>query len=360
MRPAKMARTRKWPRRNKPASRIVAGFPWETVFKFLVDHPRSMILMHMVDKNLRFQLINDHRLWTAIFKRHVYRIQYVFKRVDSAEFPGLRLFKSGLHGVPVHTGPIKGDKCQDPFPPDFDEIFTRYVRKAFGLMYGQRCGLCGCRYHHEVYWSLRMRVCKLCMAGNTITTWELFHKYGVHYTDIVRTLVGKVFFFYMPMCVGQDRMPSYSSRTADLTYKRSMLVLWLPHLERILHLPDLHRQQQARRAGAQRLCAVFRRLWIYHLRSEYAKKGLYGRRSIDNLMMMLYHMERKRVAERYHSQTMLDTYTPGACEWAFLGSSRCGTSRHQKLNGSSKHSIYNLIDKWEDTTVHASQSPLGI
>ena len=349
MRPAKMRCIRRWSRREKAPPRLVARFPWEIVFGFMVGHHRSLILMQMVDRNLRHQLINNHALWVTIFKRHVYRMPYVTKRVHCSEYPSLRLVKSGLTGVPVHTGLVKGDGSKYNFAPDFEEMFTRYVRKTFGLLYGQRCGLCGCRYHHEAYWSLQMRVCKLCMAGNTISSWELFNKYGVHCTDIMRHIAGKVFFFYMPVCTVQDRMSFCAARTVDLTHKRNTLFFWLPHMKSLFDFPQLHRQQQASRASAQLLCAVIKRAWVNRLRSEYAKTGKMGRRSIDNMMMALYRVERRRIAEALKSQMQYDHFTPGGGSWAFSGPSHCGVTRHERIHGESLQSVYNLIDRFEDT-----------
>ncbi len=134
MRPAKMARTRKWPRRNKPAPRIVAGFPWETVFKFLVDHPRSMILMHMVDKNLWFQLINDHHLWSQCGLRYSNGMSTEFNTFSSvstrpsflASGSSSQVFTACLF-TPVQS---KATSAKTPPPP----ISMRYSRAMSGRL----------------------------------------------------------------------------------------------------------------------------------------------------------------------------------------------------------------------------------
>ena len=64
-------------------------------------------------------------------------------------------------------------------PPTFNDFFTSNVRRA------TRCSMCGCRYRHEPYWSLRMRVCRLCMEANTVSSEELCFKYWVDYSDLI-------------------------------------------------------------------------------------------------------------------------------------------------------------------------------
>lgn len=348
MRPHRMPPPRRWARRPKVSSCLVAGFPWEVVFKHLCTHPRSLILLQMVDKNLAHAICTNHALWRSVFKRDVYRAAYATREVKQSRYPGLKLCKSGVTGVPVHMGPIRGDPDDHRLAPNFDAVFSAYVRKAFALMHGQRCGLCGCRWHHEAYWSLGMRVCRLCMAGNTVTNWELADKYGVHFFDVLRSLGGKVFYFLAAAGVGQDRSHPFSVRRSDLVHRRHVWVFWRPHLETCLDLPALYREQQDRRAAALLLCAVVRRARVRGLRAEFAGRGRQSRRTVDCLVMALYREERTRLAWQSRALWDSDSFCHGAGDWGFAGQPRCGVTRHQRMHGESKHTLATYLFRWED------------
>ena len=348
MRPHKMPRVRRWACRDKVSACLVSNFPWEIVFRHLVGHPRSLILMQMVDKNLSHTIRSDEALWRSVFRSHVFRSAYASNEIKQARFPGLRLYKSGLTGVPVHMGILRGDPDDYKLPACFDAVFSAYVRKAFALLYGQRCGLCGCRWHHEPYWSLGMRLCRLCVSGNVVSGWELFNTYGVHFYDIINEIKGKVFYFMQQCGVAQDKTPAFRVRSVDLSHKLSVWVFWRPHLQTCLDLPALYRQQQQRRVAALLLCAVVRRSRVLGLRREFGHYGKQGRRSFDCLVMALYKEERRRELAGETSRLGQPTFVPGGGDWAFGGSGRLGRSRHECFHGETKYMLASALFRWED------------
>lgn len=348
MRPHKMQRGRRWACRDKVSACLVANFPWEIVFKHLMWHPRSLILMQMVDKNLSHAIRSNDALWRSVFRSHVYRTAHAVVEVRQIAYPGLRLYKCGVTGVAVHMGCIRGDPDDHALPFGFDAVFSAYVRKAFALLYGQRCGLCGCRWHHEPYWSLGMRVCRLCVSGNVVSGWELFDTYGVHFYDIIKQIGGRVFYFMQQCGVGQDKTPAFRVRPIDLIQKMSVWVFWRPHLEKCLDLPALYKQQQAKRSAALLLCAVVRRSRVLGLRREFGYYGRHGRRSFDCLMMALYKEERRREVAQDASRLSLSTYVPGGGDWAFNGTGRLGRSRHEHFHRESKYVLATALFRHED------------
>ena len=343
-------RTREWKRRDKVSACTSANFPWEVVFQILlVKSPRSLVLLQMVDKNLRSLLAAERTIWIRIFKRFLFSTAYLTNKVVSPEHPLLNLYKGGLNGIPVHMGRIRTDPDGASLPPEFDASFASYVRKAFALHCVDRCGLCGCRHRHDAYWSLGMRVCQLCMADNTLSSWELVDKYGVHYFDIMRDISGKVFYFRLPASVKQHRVAFHTERSCQLMSKSSLslLMFWRPHLEKLLDLPALYREQRLRREATWYLCAVLRRSRVYRLRCEHAKRPL---RSPDCLVMALFGEERKRRCVPYKGRWEMSSsyFTPGDGSWAFWEAPRCGRSRHQRRHGERVEALASHIAKWED------------
>ena len=351
MKRRKPPRTREWKRRDKVSACTSTNFPWEVVFQILlVKSPRSLVILQMVDKNLRSLLAAERTIWIRIFKRYIYSTAYVNTKVFSSEHPLLNLHKSGLNGIPVHIGKIRTDPDGASLPPEFDASFAAYVRKAFALHSVDRCGLCGCRHRHDAYWSLGMRVCQLCMAENSISSWELVDKYGVHYSDIMRDISGKVFYFRLPASLKQHRVAFHSERSCQVMSKSNTLMFWRPHLEKILDLPGLYQEQKLKREAAKRLCAVLRRARVYHLRCEHSKHPL---RSPDWLVMRIFSEERKRRCLPYIGRwKTYSTYlNPGDGSWAFWETPVCGKSRHHRRHGEFLGILASHIVNWEDIVV---------
>lgn len=351
MKRRKPPRTREWKRRDKVSACTSANFPWETVFQILFrTSPRSLVLLQMVDRNLRAVLAAERMLWVRIFRRHLFSTAYLTTKVHSPEYPGLNLHKGGLNGIPVHMGRIRTDPDGASLTQEFDKSFTSYTRKAFALSCVDRCGLCGCRHRHDAYWSLGMRVCQLCMAENTVSCWELVDKYGVHYYDIIRDITGKVFYFFMPASLKQGRMAFHTARGSQVTSKAMLLMFWRPHLEKVLDLPGLYQEQKGRRKGVELLSAVIRRARVHSLRCEHAKRPL---RSLDCLVMKLYEGERKRLCAPYAGKWDVSSsyIRPGDGAWAFWESPVCCKSRHQHRHGELAQALAAHIAKWEDIVV---------
>ena len=348
--PRRAATTRQWARRSKPSMWLIANFPWEVVFKHLQRHSRSLILMHMVNKHLAGLLRNDHALWLQVFKRDVYRGAHATSEVRQTRYPGLRLFKAGVTGIPMHHGSVRGDHDDHKLAPGFDQVFTAYVRRAFALQNGHRCGLCGCRWHHDPYWSLGMRVCKLCMAGNLVSSWELLDRYGVHYSDVARKLGhGRVFYFFQQFTVSSDHTPPYGALPADHFQKRHMWVFWRPHLAAVLDLPALYQEQKLRKAAAKFLSAVARRARVWVLRCEYGPGGGGERKSLDAMLIALNREERRSAVVQPWTGWRGDYPSIGGPDWAFLGGSRSGRSRHETRWKESRHSLASFMFAWEDS-----------
>jgi hypothetical protein len=351
MRRRKPPRTREWKRRDKVSACTSTNFPWETVFLWLFSKsPRSLVMLQMVDKNLRGLLAQEQTMWVRVYRRYLMSLTaYLTTKVPSPQYPGLSLYKNGLTGIPVHMGKIRTDVDGAArslrLPPEFDKAFSDYVRKAFALKCVDRCGLCGCRHRHNAYWSLGMRVCQLCMAENTLSNWELFKVYGVHYYDIMREITGKVFCFSAPVAVKQ-----HCAHLQLATSKATPIMFWFPHLEKVLGMPALYQEQKRRLAAAEVLCAVLRRSRVYGLRRKHAKHPL---RSPDCLVMRIFNEERKRVVSPYSGRwDVCSAYVnPGDGAWAFWERPVCGKSRHSLRHGEPVQDLAAHLAKWEDVGV---------
>jgi hypothetical protein len=352
MKRRKPPRTREWKRRDKVSACTSTNFPWELVFQILfAESPRSLILLQMVCKSLRLTLAAERLLWERVFKKFLFYTSYNTVKVYSSEYPFLSLYKPGLVGVAVHMGRLRTDPDGGSLVPEFDESFCAYTRKAFALTLVDRCGLCGCRHRHEAYWSLGMRVCKLCMSENTISNWELVDKYGVHYYDIIRGITGKVFYFCIQATLGESRLPFNTAMDFHVIGKRHLLMFWRPHLEKLLDLPKLYQEQKQRKACVVFLCAILRRMRVYNIRREHGKHPL---RSGDCLVMKLFQEERRRVCCPYLSKWAnpnVGGVRPGDGSWAFWEPPVCGKTRHHHRHGERKEALATHIDNWEDIVV---------
>ena len=348
---------RQWSRRDKPSACMMANFPWEMVFQHLVARPLSLIMMQMVDKGLAWRLQNDHALWVQIFKKHLFRYMHrghcyteVRSSLRQTRFPALKLMKAGLTGIPVYIGPVRGDPGAYTLPADFDAQFTAYARKALALKFGPRCGLCGCRWHHEPYWSLGMRVCKLCMANNLLTSWDLLVRYGTNYSDVTEVFGhGRVFYFYHEFGPKQDHLPPHGAAQADLAQRRSLWVFWRPHLEAALDLPALYAAQKERKRAGVVLSALARRARVTSLR-----RGLENTRgerrwyTTEKLLMELYRDERRSLALIPWGQCASSFGSVGGPEWGFIGHPKCNKSRHEHRHGEGRNVFSAFMFRWED------------
>ena len=352
MKRRKPPRTREWKRRDKVSACISALFPWEVVFQILfAKSPRSLVLLQMVSKSVRATLAAERMLWIKVFKRFVFTSAYNSVKVNSSEYPGLNLYKPVLTGVPVHMGRIRTDPDGATLPPEFDESFCAYTRKAFALLSVDRCGLCGCRHRHEAYWSLGMRVCQLCMAENTISNWELVDKYGVHFYDIMRDISSKVFYFTMQATLSESRLAFHAAMDFQVMGKRPFIMFWRPHMDRLFDFPALYQEQKQRKISAMLLCAILRRQRVYVLRREHAKHPL---RSPDCLVLKLFGEERRRVCCPYVSKWRNPNATQinsGDGTWAFWEAPVCGKSRHHRRHGELKEALASHMHKWEDIVI---------
>ena len=345
LRPKSRKKDRVWGNRPKVSSCLSKNFPWEVVIGWLKMHPRSMIILQMVDRNLRHTIQTNDLMWTEWFNRSVRSKSFLNRGVSDPLFPQLKLYKYELTGIPVHIGLNRGNASQsDTFDPDFNTYFTKYVIRAFALMHGTRCGVCGCRHRHEAYWSLRMRVCKLCMAENTITGWTLFNSYGVDYTDIISLIARKVFYYSANLNMGMEKVAFYDFRASDIRNKSLQYMFWLPHLSKLLDLPALRVDQVNKKSAATLLTSVVRRHWIACQRVLFADKK--ARHSIDCLTVTLFRNERKRVAVPY-KKFMLS----GGPEWGFPEPSFSKECKYTARNGEPVQRLFRRLAEFEDCVI---------
>ena len=348
--PKKRSKGRQWKTRSKVPSNISKDFPWEIILSFLNRHARSLILLQMVDKNLHSIITTNHQLWLGIFKSRLNHLSTCIQEIKDPLYPTLRLWKSHLNGIPVYNGVLKGDPGDYLLADGFDAAFTSYVRRAFALMHGTRCGMCGCRYRHDAYWSLRMRVCRLCMEANTISSDELCFKYGVDYSDLILKAANKVFYFMVNNTGRDERVGVHFVRNnlelyqSEFARNRSVVYLfWVPHLTNLIDLPALCQQQKKRKEAASILSAVLQRNFILQQRHLYANKK---HNSIDSLVLVIRRNERKRHHVPYAACTV-----PGGPSWCFPDRPRCGHNKFTARNGKPLPVFYRLIESSTDCVV---------
>lgn len=344
MQPKKRNRDRQWKTRPKVSSNLSKDFPWEVVLRFLKDHPRSLILLQMVDKNLYNLISTDNKMWLSIFRREIKHTAYCIRTIQDPVYPNLRLWKPALNGIPVYVGPLRGDPDESKLPFGFDVSFSSYVRRTFALKHGTRCGLCGCRHRHDLYWSLRMRVCRLCMENNSISGEALSRKYGIDYSDMLVKHKGQVFFYSCNIASGEDRVSMHSMTRADIGVKSTTYMFWLPHLRSFLDLPALYQQQAARRRAAVVLSNAVKRRWGTLQRNIFATKKAHY--SIDCLLLVLYRNEKKRFTHPYGVASIT-----GGPAWAFSECPRSGHSKITLRNGFNIAQFYRLLVDYEDCIV---------
>ena len=340
MEPKKKNRDRKWKHRPKVSSNLSKDFPWEVVLRFLGGHPRSLILLQMVDKNLNHLISTDYKLWIAKFNKEIKHTAYCVRSITDPIYPNLRLWKPHVTGLPVYIGPLRGDTDDSTLGFGFDICFSSYMRRVYALKHGTRCGMCGCRHRHDPYWSLRMRVCRLCMEGNTISGELLSRKYGVDYSDMLAKHKGK-FFFYATSVASDDRVSIHGMAKSDIQARNSTYMFWLPHLRTFLDLPALCQQQSACRQAAELLSNIIKRRWVTQQRHIYGTvKGHY---SVDCLLLTMYRNEKKRVAN-----TICTFAQSGGVYWSF-GSGKM--PKFTSRNGDSTTLFHRLIVDFEDHVV---------
>ena len=346
--PKRRKQDRVWKSRSKVSAGVSKDFPWETVLSFLRDHKRSMILLQMVDRNLRGLIANDHGYWLKIFRWHLSNKAFCVQEVKDPLYPCLRLWKSGLHGVPVHMGVLRGDSDDAALGFGFDEAFTSYVRRAFAITYGTRCGMCGNRYRHEPYWSLRMRVCRLCVEANTVSSEELYHKYGVDYSDLLVQVVGKVFVFQAANTGKDDRVGLHCMGIADLRNRAFTYLFWVPHLSKLIDLPSLCQQQTARKEAAAVLSGALRRRWILGQRQHFALQD--KNRAIDCLVLRLKRNERNHLTQ-HNSRYFGPPFVVGGPYWAFNCRAHSGKCKFTARNGQALPAYFRMLETAADCVV---------
>lgn len=341
MEPKKRNRDRKWRNRPKVCSGLSKDFPWEIVLRFLSRHSRSLILLQMVDKNLNNLITTDHKLWLDTFKREIKSHAYCIRSITDPVYPGLKLWKPQLTGLPVYAGPLPGESDASSLAPGFQAEFSSYVRRVFALKHGMRCGMCGCRYRHDPYWSLRMRVCRLCMENNTISGVLLSKKFGVDFSELLARFPGKFFFYGCHSYLSDDRVSTHGMSKADL--HNSTYIFWMPHLRKLLDFPALYQQQQQKKRAGVVLSNAVKRRWMMAQQNLYVtKKASY---SIDCLLVTLYRNEKKRFEKPYGVYV-----TEGGPTWAFPEHPRKNfkiTSR----TGKGLQSYFRMLAEFEDFVV---------
>lgn len=342
MEPKRRNKDRQWRNRQKVSSNLSKDFPWEVVLRFLKGHSRSLILLQMVDKNLRHLITTDHTLWLDIFKREIKSHAYCVRSIKDPIYRDLKLWKPHLTGLPVYSGPLPGDSDASSLKPGFETSFSSYVRRVFALKHGTRCGMCGCRYRHEPYWSLRMRVCRLCMENNSISGVMLNKKYGVDFSDLLVKFPGKFFYYNCGGSSSDDRMSFHGMSRADLN--NTNYAFWLPHLKKLLDFPALYQHQLERKQAGVLLSNAIKRRWLMAQQNLYVtRKASY---SIDCLLVSLYRNEKKRFEKPYGVYV-----TAGGPTWAFPEHPRGGLHKVTVKSGMRITLYFGMIAEFEDFVV---------
>jgi hypothetical protein len=280
----------------------------------------------MVDKNLYSVLKNDHVLWLALYKKHVYRTAFCQSRVNDLRYPGLMLYKSGLTGLAIHTGALKGD-ANFTASFAFEESFTSYARRAFALKFGTRCGMCGYRHRNDIYWSLGMRVCKLCFGHNMVSSTSLFYDYGIYLYELINDHPGQIFYCQLAPLWNEPRIPYYHLNSRELDIRVSRYMAWKPHLERLVDLPAKYKEQKQRQAAVNLLSSVVKRTWITQLRKRVGAKC---RPSAYIMVNEMYMHEKNRTMNDMSNEAR--RWTVGGGSWAFFGRHRGNKNRCEVMH----------------------------
>jgi hypothetical protein len=295
----------------------------------------------MVDKNLNHLISTDHFMWLDKFKREIKSHAYCNRSVIDPIYPSLRLWKAHLTSLPVYNGPLRGDSDDSTLGFAFDTCFSSYVRRVYALKHGTKCGMCGCRHRHDLYWSLRMRVCRLCMEANTISGEMLSRKYGVDFSDMLARHKGE-FFFFPSGVTNDDRISVHGMNKTDIHTRNTTYIFWLPHLRKFLDFQALYQQQNARREAAVLLSNAVKRRWGTLQRNIYGTAKAHF--SVDCLLLTLYRNEKKRV-----TNTICNSALPGGPNWSFYLAR--GAPKFQARNHASISYFHRLIVDYEDFVV---------
>ena len=360
--PAKRRRIRSWKNRKKVSVCISSNFPWNLIFKFLKDHPRSMILIQMVDKNFSHVVRTDFPLWKGVYLKLIherYLDCYHLKRVRGADpDPCLRLYKSGLTKLPTHDGNILLAPNLD-FTKAEQVVFIRYARRALALKFGHHCAMCGCRYRHELYWSLGMWVCRLCMAENTVSTRGLWTRYGLTLSDIMGQIAGKVFFFHLSSHNSDQRVLYHDvtppqkkghgwTEKNDGTYT----MFWLPHLSKVINLEACHAKHTEKKQAATLLTAGIKLAFVNITRAKYGNIPNQRRRScIHHLMLALQANEKQRIINENKTK---EAQYGDVCSWAFEGNPTVtgrGGNHHWATHKQTRENFWQQVARNEDVPV---------
>jgi hypothetical protein len=164
-----------------------------------------------------------------------------------------------------------------PIPRSLRADFLKYAKRSLHMQYMSWCGLCG-RYGQQLVgeWQLVTRLCLGCRHANFITDTCLARDYGV----TLATRFGGQLFAALIACKVAVHMVPYYDTSKLLHYtcdekdvllppqggkksrRKQYMVLWRPHLERMLDLKGLKALQDMKRTKVLLLCGCIRRLFV--------------------------------------------------------------------------------------------------
>lgn len=343
---------RHWPRKKKVGSNISKEFPWEVIIWHLAKSAggvHALVMLQMVDKNVRAVVAADHLLWTHVYKQFVYKrkVPFMMRTVQDPRFPSMLLQISSPGDLPLHSGLIPGDALYADSPARNEE-FSRYVRKIVALKFGRHCGMCGARHRHQPYWQLGMRVCTLCFAHNSISAGRLFRDYGVHFADVIAKRHERVFYFQIApgeksaKISGADQKCMWELR--EFSYHHGSFMAWLPHVKEEMLL-DLRREEMpGRKEAAQRLSSALRRRWLLALRQRTADRK---RPSVDGMLLAMGENEKKRLMQPYGGARRETVHAMGF-SWAqpWHQTRNNDSSRVRVVTGVSAEVIHKRLEAW--------------
>jgi hypothetical protein len=162
-------------------------------------------------------------------------------------------------------------------PPALRFEFTKYAQRFLHMEYMTWCGLCR-RYNRDVRpeWQLGTCLCLNCRHANFITEGRLTREYGVSLSTrfdgqlFAALITCKVYVRVIPQyersyllrytCDSQDLAPLPDSKQVKI--KDTYVLLWLPHLARVLDLKGLKALQDTKHQAMRLLGGCVHRLLV--------------------------------------------------------------------------------------------------
>lgn len=142
------------------------------------------------------------------------------------------------------------------------------------LIYGMFCSQCGCRFHHTIFETYKMRVCKECLREKHISNVVLWHEYGIALEEISLYFRNHVRYLGVKQW-SLKYIRRYSSNERDIKSIGKLAFFWKPDLERLFDMPARKAQHIANMRKISILKAVFQRKFVELQRGRYLLEKLH-------------------------------------------------------------------------------------